>query len=93
MKVEEYWHGPIKNYRYDRDVSTYKTEFHLKVWSLALTNLLGTAGRYRIQEGMVDSYGITLGFMEVDAQAVISLSTSEGQKETRKRPTRERQQS
>ena len=26
----------------------YKTEFHLKVWSLAHTNLLGTAGKYRI---------------------------------------------
>ena len=26
----------------------YKTEFHLMVWSLADTNLLGTAGKYRI---------------------------------------------
>ena len=51
------------------------------------------AGKYRIQEGMVDSYGITLGFMEVDPQAVFPLSTSEGQKETGKRPARERQQS
>ena len=31
--------------------------------------------------------------MEVDAQAVFPLSTSEGQKETGKRPTRERQES
>ena len=37
---------------------------------MAHTNLLGTAGRYRIYEDMVGSYGITLGFMEVDAQAV-----------------------
>ena len=51
------------------------------------------AGKYRIQEGMVDSYGITLGFMELYAQAVFPLSTSEGQKETGKRPARERQQS
>ena len=51
------------------------------------------AGRYRIQEGMVDSYGITLGFMEDDAQAAFPLSTNEGQKETGKRPTRERQPS
>ena len=28
MKVEEYWHGTIKNYRYDGDVSSikFKTE-------------------------------------------------------------------
>ena len=45
---------------------------------LGHTNLLRTAGRYRIYEGIVDSYGITLGFMEVDAQAIFSLSTSEG---------------
>ena len=31
--------------------------------------------------------------MEVDAQAVFPLSTSEGQKETGKRPAREQQQS
>ena len=35
---------------------------------------------------MVDSYGLTLGFMELDAQAVFPLSTSEGWKETGKRP-------
>ena len=51
------------------------------------------AGRYRIQEGIVDSYGITLGFKGLDAQAVFPLSTSEGQEKTGKRPTRERQQS
>ena len=51
------------------------------------------AGRYRIQEGIVDSYGITLGFKGLDAQAAFPLSTSEGQKETGKRPARERQQS
>ena len=45
---------------------------------MAHTNLLGTAGRYRIYVGMVDSYGINLGFMELDAQAVFPLSTSEG---------------
>ena len=28
--------------------------------------------------GMVDSHGATLGFMELDAQAVFPLSTSEG---------------
>ena len=50
------------------------------------------AGRYRIQEGIVDSSGITLGFKGLDAQAVFPLSTSEGQQKTRKRPTRERQQ-
>ena len=45
---------------------------------MAHTNLLGTAGRYSILVGMVDSYGITLGFMELDAQAVFPLSTGEG---------------
>ena len=45
---------------------------------MAHTNLLGMAGRYHIQEGIVDSYGITLGFMEVDAQAVFPLNTGEG---------------
>ena len=53
----------------------------------------GTTGRYRIQEGIVDSYGITLGFKGLDAQAVFPLSTGEGQKETGKRPTREQQRS
>ena len=24
MKVKEYWHGTIKNYRYDGDVSAFK---------------------------------------------------------------------
>ena len=42
-----------------------KQDIYLKVWSLAHTNLLGTAGRYRIWEGMVDSDGITLGFKDV----------------------------
>ena len=56
---------------------------------MALANLLGTAGKYRISEGMVDSYGTTLGFMEVDAQVVFLLSTSEGKKKTGKQPTRE----
>ena len=45
---------------------------------MAHTNLLGMAGRYRIWVGMVDSYGITLGFMELDAQAVFPLSIGEG---------------
>ena len=45
---------------------------------LGHTNLLRTAGRYRIYEGIVDSYGITLGFKGLDAQAVFPLSTSEG---------------
>ena len=45
---------------------------------MAHTNLLGTVGRYRIQVGMVDSYRITFGVMELDAQAVFPLSTSEG---------------
>ena len=31
----------------------------------------------QVYEGMVDSYGITLGFMVVDAHAVFLLSTSE----------------
>ena len=31
---------------------------------------------------MVDSYGTTLGFMELDTQVVFPLSTSEGQKKT-----------
>ena len=62
------------------------------VQSLAHTNLLGTAGRYRIQEGIVDPCGITFGFNGLDAQ-VFPLSTSEGQQRTGKRPTRERQQS
>ena len=60
---------------------------------MAHTNLLGTTGRYCISEGIVDSYGITLGFKGLDAQAVFPLSTSEGSKKTGKRPTRERQQS
>ena len=51
------------------------------------------AGRYRIQVGMVDSYGITLGFMELDAQAVFPISTGEGWQKTGKQPARERQQS
>ena len=62
-----------------------KQNVYLKVQSLAHTNLLGTSGRYRIQVGMVDSYGTTLGFMELDAQAVFLLSTSEGQQKTGKR--------
>ena len=36
---------------------------------------------------MVDSYGTTLGFMELDAQAVFPLRTGEGQQKTGKRPT------
>ena len=62
----------------DTAARAYKIEFHLKVWSLAHTNLLGTAGRYRILVGMVDSYGITLGFKGLDAEAVFLLSTGEG---------------
>ena len=42
---------------------------------MAHTNLLRTAGRNRKQEGMVDSYEITLGFKGLDAQAVFPLST------------------
>ena len=45
---------------------------------MAHINLLGMAGRYCVYVGMVDSYGITLVFMELDAQAVFSLSTGEG---------------
>ena len=48
-------------------------------------------GKYRIQEGIVDSYGITFGFKGLDAQAVFPLSTGEGQQNTGKRPARERQ--
>ena len=40
---------------------------------MAHTNLLGTAGKYRKQVGMVDSHGKTFGVMEVDAQAVFRL--------------------
>ena len=29
MKVEEYWHGTIKNYRYDGDVSHTQGEHFL----------------------------------------------------------------
>ena len=53
-------------------------DIYLKVWSLAHTNLLGTTGKYRTYEGMVDSYVITLGFKGLDAQAVFPLSTGEG---------------
>ena len=45
---------------------------------MAHTNLLGTAGRYRIEVGIVDSCGITLGFKGLDAQAVLPRSTGEG---------------
>ena len=47
------------------------------------------AGKYHVQEGMMDSYGIT-GLKDLDAQAVFPLSTSEGQQKTGKRPARER---
>ena len=60
---------------------------------MAHTNLLRMEGRYRIQEGIVDSSIITLGFKGLDAQAVFPLSIGEGQQKTGKRPTREGQQS
>ena len=40
------------------------------------------AGKYHVQEGMVDSYGIT-GLKDLDAQAVSPLSTGEGQPKTK----------
>ena len=39
------------------------------------------AGKYHVQEGMVDSYGIT-GLKDLDAQAVSPLSTGGGQQKT-----------
>ena len=45
------------------------------------------AGKYHIQEDIVDSYGIT-GLKDLDAQAVIPLSTSGGQQKMGKRPTK-----
>ena len=35
MKVEEYWHGTIKNYRYDGDVSALSTDVHVAVFLLS----------------------------------------------------------
>ena len=39
MKVVEYWHGTIKNYRYDGDVSTTQAEQVLKAQNDLLNEL------------------------------------------------------
>ena len=31
MKGEEYWHGTIKNYRYDGDVSPFLADFSVAI--------------------------------------------------------------
>ena len=59
-------------------IRAYKTECLFEGLEFGTFNLLGTAGRFRILVGIVDSCGITLGFKELDAQAVFPLSTGEG---------------
>ena len=61
MKVVEYWHGTIKNYRYDEDVSPCTAHLHQQMLKILARGRASRGGRRKTSSGAASPGWLTRG--------------------------------